>query len=251
MKRSLKALLTDEADEPGRTMADIVYRKLRDDIVAGVLAPGTPLRSDEIRTAYETGISPLREALTRLTSEQLVTSVGQRGFRVAPLSPEDVLDTMETRILIETEALRLSIANGGVDWEANLAAAAHSLMRTPFPTGPGEAADTWAKHHWRFHHALLSACGSKWLIQLFSILFAQAERHRLRAVTLGPPPLGRDRIGEHDAILAATMSRNARLATAELDRHYRLSAEHVANVLRREQIEAEGSGRRSTIAVIA
>ena len=160
MKRPLKSEAADD-DASGRTMADIVYRKLRDDIVVGVLAPGTPLRSEEIRAAYNTGISPLREALTRLTAEQLATSIGQRGFRVAPLSAEDVLDTMETRVLVETEALRLSIERGSVNWEAELAAAGHALKRTPFPIGPGAASDTWAPLHWQFHFALLSACGSK------------------------------------------------------------------------------------------
>ncbi|MET3762262.1 GntR family transcriptional regulator [Sphingomonas sp. UYEF23] len=248
MKRSLKAEAADD-DTSGRTMADIVYRKLRDDIVVGVLAPGTPLRSDEIRAAYGTGISPLREALTRLTAEQLVTSIGQRGFRVAPLSAEDVLDTMETRILVETEALRLSIARGGVAWEAELAAAGHALKRTPFPIGPGAESDTWAPLHWQFHFALLSACGSKWLLRLFDILFAQAERHRLHAMTLGQPaPQVRDRVGEHDAIFKATMDRNARLATAELDRHYRLSAEHVAAVLRGSE---SGKDARSVTLEIA
>ena len=234
MKRSLKNDLTTDADDGDRTMAHVVYRKLRNDIVSGVLAPGTPLRSDEVRTVYETGISPLREALTRLTSEQLVTSVGQRGFRVAPLSAEDVLDTMETRILIEGEALRLSIERGGVQWESQVVAAAHALARTPFPVGPDTAAETWAAIHWHYHATLIAACGSKWLIQLAHVLFAQAERHRLRVVALGAAPQKRDRSSEHDAIFNAAINRNARLATAELDRHYRLSAEHVADVLRRQ-----------------
>ncbi len=231
VKRSLNSEIGGDEDSSGRTMAELVYRRLRADIVWGVLAPDVPLKSDQVRAAYGTGISPLREALTRLTAERLVTAAGQRGFRVAPLSPADVLDTMETRILIESEALRLSIEKGDVNWETSVVAAAHALRRTPLPTAPGPAAEAWAELHQRYHAALLAACGSPWLISLADILFAQAERHRIRAVSVTEPIKHRDRPAEHDAILDAVVTRNARLATAELDRHYRLSANHVAQAI--------------------
>ena len=119
MKRAVAKVVEskDAAANEFRTLGEAVYSRLRQDIVWGHLPAGAPLRSDNLREAYDIGISPLREALSRLVAERLVTTVGQRGFRVAPLTTADVADTMETRVLIEGEALVRSIRRGGIDWE--------------------------------------------------------------------------------------------------------------------------------------
>ena len=81
---------------PGRkteakTLAAQVYEKLREDIVAGHLEPGSKLKLEQLLSKYSVGMSPLREALSRLVGDMLVTSQGQRGFRVAPLSLTQIL----------------------------------------------------------------------------------------------------------------------------------------------------------------
>ena len=58
----------------------------------------------------------VREALSLLLSDALVTAEGQRGFRVAPISLADLEDMTNTRVMLETEALRLSIRHGGAVW---------------------------------------------------------------------------------------------------------------------------------------
>lgn len=234
MKRSIKPPPGNENAEPAYspgTLNEDVYRRLRCDIIAGILPPGAPLRSGELREVYGVGISPLREALSRLHAEHLVTSVAQRGFRVWPLTVSDVFDTMETRILIESEALRLSIELGDVTWETQLVGAAHTLRRTPLPSWPATDNGHWANVHRNFHLTLLSACGSPWLIKIAEMLFEHAERHRMRAIRFARPSTSRDRPAEHDGIFRAAIERNAKLALAELDRHYRLSAHHVAETL--------------------
>ena len=107
MKRSVAEIHPINSDQTSasRTIAESAYRRIRQDILWGRFAPGSPLRSDELRARYGIGVSPLREALTRLVSERLVTSVGQRGFRVAPLTAYDVEDTMQTRIIMAIAGL--------------------------------------------------------------------------------------------------------------------------------------------------
>jgi hypothetical protein len=109
MKRSVAAAYSTEPDHDGLAAYDrrIDLSSHPAGHSVDALAPGSPLRSDQLRARYDVGISPLREALTRLVSERLVTSVGQRGFRVAPLTAYDVEDTMMTRIVIEREASRV------------------------------------------------------------------------------------------------------------------------------------------------
>ena len=212
-------------DEP-KTVTESVYRKLRSDIIWGVLAPGEPLRSDALRKTYDVGISPLREALSRLTSERLVVSSSQRGFRVAPMSAESVIDITETRLLIESDALRRSIETGNVEWESRVVAAHHALSRVPIPASQGSQAEVWTRRHKAFHMALLSACGSEWQLYLADLLFDQAERFRiLRAVKTAAAGAQRDPAKEHQRIVDAVLDRDVARSIAALQKHYRVTME--------------------------
>ena len=112
-------------DEAGSTCAwmaaGTAYAKIKADVTGGVFAPGQRLRIEDLRQAYGTGASPLREALSRLAAEGIVVSIGQRGFRVPPVSVEELRDITSMRILLETEALRQSIEHGDDEWEAEQA----------------------------------------------------------------------------------------------------------------------------------
>ena len=236
MKRSVATAHAFESRHEGspRTIAESIYRRIRQDILWVQLPPGSPLRSDELRARFGVGISPLREALTRLASERLVTAVGQRGFRVAPLTAYDVEDTMKTRLVIEREALARSIRDGDIAWETAIVAAFHALSRNPIPKEPGTATETWAMHHRQFHMALLSACGSRWHMDLAGLLFDQAERHRMLRAKFGPQKkLKRDTVHEHKQIFDAALSRDVKAAVRALERHYETTAEQVAAVLSR------------------
>lgn len=235
MKRSAAdaSSAAELADAP-RTLAESIYRRLRQDILWGLLAPAAPLRSDELRSTYNVGVSPLREALSRLVAERLVTTVGQRGFRVAPLTIEDVLDTLETRLVIEREALARSIGSGDIAWETSVVAAFHTLSRTRIPKSPGPEAEIWARHHREYHMALLAACGSRWQLELAGLLFDQAERHRILRARIGPlPKLARDTAAEHKQIFDAALGRDTKAAMAALDAHYRTTAGQVVAALKR------------------
>jgi DNA-binding GntR family transcriptional regulator len=232
MKRAVESIdipPMDEENESPKTLSEAVYRRLRQDILWGNLPPGSPLRSDELKRTYDVGISPLREALSRLVSERLVTLSGQRGFRVAPLTVEDVLDTMETRIVLECEALTRSIHSGSLAWETGIVSSFHSLSRIELPRGPGEQAEIWAKHHRDSHMAFLAGCGSRWMMLLARSLFDHAERHRILA--LHEEHESRDATEEHRRIMEAALARNAKAAVGALDYHYRTTAEFVVKCI--------------------
>ena len=81
-------------DDGGMTLATMVHRQLREDILAGHLAPDTRLRVQAVAERYNAGTSPVREALNRLLSEGLVEQRDQRGFLVAPVSVEDLRELL-------------------------------------------------------------------------------------------------------------------------------------------------------------
>ncbi len=213
------------------TLAEQMYLRIRADIVKGVLRPEQPLRLDALKAKYSAGFSPLREALTRLQGERLVTSVPLRGFVVTPVSLDRMWDTIETRILIETRALRLAMQHGDDAWEAGIVASLHALgkqvSRMAESATPSDA-DYQAletRHH-AFHHALIAACRSEWLLDLSEKLSVAAERYRFPSLvrTKGQ----RDLQAEHSALADAVLARDADQATALLDAHFRATGEQMA-----------------------
>ena len=84
-------------DSAPKTLTDYVYGQLRADIIDGKLAPESKLKIEHLRTEYSVGATPLREALSRLSSDGFVITEGQRGFRVSPISPDDLDDVIGNR----------------------------------------------------------------------------------------------------------------------------------------------------------
>jgi len=219
----------DDAVEP--TLNAAVLRQIRADIVACRLAPNERLRVEALRARYGVGGSPIREALMRLEAEGLVILEQNKGFRVSPVSLEQLHDLMSTRVEIEGIALRWSIEKGGVEWEADLLAAFHRLSRQKkTERGSGNAISAaWLKEHRNFHSALVAACGSRKLMSIREGLFDQAERYASLSIISRFPT--RNDIGEHEQIMRAALARQAARATQLLRAHFERTTERVAKSL--------------------
>ena len=144
----MKRALGDQeklSSKAAKTFGDVAYQRLHADILWGRALPGSPLRFTELQLRYGVGVSPLREALSRLVSEGLVTTEGQRGFRVARVSADEAQDVLQMRLLVESEALRRSINFGNDQRESELLAAFHRLSLVTVPHEPGPAAELGQK----------------------------------------------------------------------------------------------------------
>lgn len=205
------------------TRTSELVARLREDLLAGALKPGEPLRLTIVRERYGAGLTPLREALFQLVAEGLVTTEDQRGFRVAEVSWEDLTDLTEQRVFLDGQALRLSIERGDLAWESRVLAAHHRLAHTPMlVTGTTALTDAWTDAHREFHRVLVEACGSPWLLRFRDILSDQAERYRRLSVRRDSD---RDVVEEHCKIADAVIARDADLAVERLAEHYRLTAQ--------------------------
>ena len=198
-----------------KTLVESSYDRIRSDIIAGKLAPGSKLRIEELREDYSIGASPLREALNRLAGEGFVTVEGQRGFKVAPVSMDDLKDLSRMRVMLECEALRESIRNGGDEWEANLVASHHRLQKAEHSYGRDLA--EWELRNDEFHEALVAACASSWLLRLRHLLYEQHKRYRFIAILSQQE--GRDVHREHREILDAALARDVKAACKATEIH--------------------------------
>jgi DNA-binding GntR family transcriptional regulator len=200
-----------------QTLNASVLAQLRSDIITCRLMPNERLRVEALRERYGMGTSPIREALMRLEAEGLVELEQNKGFRVSEVSQASLRDLMRTRIEIETIALRWSLENGGVEWEANLLGAFHRLSRqTKIDRANSDAiSGAWSREHADFHAALVAACDSPTMMAIRARLFEQADRYVALSIMSNGPL--RDDVGEHKQLMRAALNREVE-KTIELNR---------------------------------
>jgi DNA-binding GntR family transcriptional regulator len=210
-----------------RTLAERAYLNLRHDVICGKLVPGEKLRVEHLKDQYQVGASTLREALSLLVSDALVSSEGQRGFRVAPISLTDLEDVTNTRVMLETEALRQSIRKGDAQWEAALKVSYQLLTQSEAqPEMPPNGVEPlqWEIRNKNFHDALIAANESPWTKYMLAILYRHGERYRnINWRLTAAHAIERQVHDEHEAIFQAAINRQDARAALALESHIRLT----------------------------
>lgn len=208
---------------PPRSEAERAFQALRAALLAGEFTPGERLLPAALRARFGFGLTPIREALMRLSAEGLAEGEPQRGFRAPALSAELVRDLMGTRREIEAICLSRAIRHGDAAWEAEVRAAFAALEATPPLRGPTDlaAAALWEERHRAFHLALVAGCRSPVRIGLWRNLSDRTERiRRLRLLRQHEQAAQlRDLNAEHRAIMEAALARDEALALARADAH--------------------------------
>jgi DNA-binding GntR family transcriptional regulator len=216
-----------------KTLADEAFNKIRDDIIRGLLVPGEKLQPDLLRERYAIGVSPVREALSRLAADGLTVAEGQRGFFVAPISIGELNDITDLRIDLSVKALERSIEFGNDVWESGLVGASYQLDKLikPMEQNPAAVYDGWERRNRAFHGALGAGCQSPWLLHLCELLYDQSERYRRQLDNHVQP---RSEIhDEHHVMMSAALRRDAATACSLLAHHIRSGADAVRERMER------------------
>ena len=203
-----------------RSLTSLAYERLREDILRGHLAPSERLRIQALSERYGIGATAIREALSRLITDGFVHAEDQRGFSVASVSRDELLDLTRTRIEIEQMALRMAVANGDVEWESRILSSFHRLSRAEAQPWTDEALAAWAAAHRQFHDALIEGCGSPWTLRLCRLLYDQTERYRNLSVQPAKK-VKRDVGKEHRELAEAAMARDADALCRLTEAHFR------------------------------
>lgn len=209
-----------------------VLTRLRTDIVSSVFEPETRLKFADMTKRYDVGIGTLREALSQLSSEGFVTVETGKGFKVAPVSAEELIEITDHFITFEKRAVREAIEHGGEDWEAHIVGVHHrlSLIESLPWERRMERHSEWVERHREFHEALVAACPGRWLFRLRSIMFDQLDRYRF-VTKRAPEGLGGRKFEEHREIMTATLARDADLASELIEQHIRDTSERAISLL--------------------
>jgi DNA-binding GntR family transcriptional regulator len=198
------------------TVQEAIAQELRADIVAGRLAPGERLITEELATRFEVSPIPVREALSRLAAEGLVAIHSYRGATVTQLSIEEVRGIFLIRELLEAKAASLGARNLDEATQARLT----SLMK--HMREHTEDPQRWVTIDRSFHMTLYEASRQPRLVRLIGQLRDDIERYARLYVTLA------DNITQsmrwHQQILNACVSRDGDAARRATVAHLRETA---------------------------
>lgn len=199
------------------TLTSQIEDALRLDIIEGVLAPGQRLPSAGLTERYEVSATPLREALQRLSAQNLVEIDPRFGATVARISLADLRDTYWLREVLERRAVERSIERGDDAWRERVTQAFEAFRKAarPSPEETTEGALSWSRVHREFHEALFAACDSDWLRRMLATLYDHSERYRMLSRRTG----ARDTMHEHAAVFNAAMEGRIADAAEALGSH--------------------------------
>lgn len=200
------------ADQGPPSRVDWVFARLRKAIVEGEFEPGTPLRHGELSEIFGVSLIPIREAIRKLEMEKLVESAPNRGAWVAPITSNEVHDVYAVRILLETQALRMSMPSLTREDIESMRESLDKMLAL----GRRDDERYWPLHK-SLHFAFYEKCRSPWLMSIIETLWSHTERHRrlaYRVTELGTD-LGNDL---HGAILDNIAAGDVEGAVAALER---------------------------------
>ncbi|MFM9277669.1 GntR family transcriptional regulator [Paenibacillus jiagnxiensis] len=207
------------------TLSENVTKKLQSEILAGQYEPGSPLTISELAKGFNVSVAVVREALTRLATQGLVSQNPNHGFSVRMASEEELNSIIEARLINESAALRLSIAHGDLTWESNVIAVHHKLSQTPEYKDVNQKLairEEWSDIHRQFHYELIAACPNPVLLDICRRLWDLSEFYRHWSTQQLPTRDGR---AEHKALTDAVLNRDSDRAVEIFRAHIQLTAD--------------------------
>ena len=207
------------------TVGEVAFRNIRADIIRGKLKPGQKLKLEKLKADYGVAVPTLREILSRLAAEEFVVAEGQRGFEVTSVSEAGLRDIAALRLLLETHALRQSIATGDLQWEAQIVSSHYMLkvVETKLIDGDISQVEQWVQQDWEFHHATISACASPAMMAAHSTAFDRFLRYHMLVLDFRGKPAA----DEHAQLRDLVIARDAEAAVKLLTSHVESGLNHV------------------------
>ncbi|MFI1758447.1 GntR family transcriptional regulator [Streptomyces sp. NPDC020571] len=195
--------------------SDYAYAELRGQILSGSLAAGARLAQYDLAQSLNMSITPLREAIRRLSSEGLLTVETHRDVRVSAMNSDEARQLFEVRLSLDPTAAELAARRRTEDDIATMRAAVARLL--PVTRQWGEEA---LSAHRAFHQALYRASHNDVLIRLLDDLWDKSDRYRRLGLELPPGDEPRTRDLQEHHQLVDLIDHGQAVEAAELMRNH-------------------------------
>jgi DNA-binding GntR family transcriptional regulator len=215
------AALPGPRDTPSGAM---VLAELRTAIVSGRVPPGAPIPVEDVAARFALSTIPVREALTTLVAEGLVTHPPRGAYAVARQTREELAELYVVRASLERAATVAAVARAT---PADVGTAARALRELEAATARGGPAD---HHRWSrsFHLALLAPCRMHRLLQMLEGAWNVTEPGR--PMSHASPDATAALAGDHVGMLDAFAARDATGLLELTDVHHRRLQQIVAEL---------------------
>ena len=199
-----------------------IYEQIRQDILSCALAPGAPLFEGVLAETYAVSKSPIRDALSRLHAEKLVTVEPRKGYRVASVSLHDARELFEFRALLEQNCALLAATESSD-------AALMDLDRYRDLSEWGE--DGFVAYNRAFHYAVLNLSPNRRIVEAAIDLIEQFDRLVQLSVTVFDNRNFQILLSEHQSIIDALQARDGRRAGKLINQHVARAEKRVMRAL--------------------
>jgi len=208
-----------------RSMQDIVFKTLRDEILSGRLQPGNALNTLALSTRLGVSRTPIREALNRLISIGLVENAPHRGCFVRKLSVDEVVEVYYIRAALAGVCARLATKRITEAEKKKLVMLCEKMERDR----PGKDLKAKLRQNFEFHNIIFKAAHSPNIEALAIQYYHQTEQ--FRAFSLELPGRFEEMCREHRLILQAILDGKAELAEQSSREHQLNTARRIAQSL--------------------
>ncbi|MCD8351782.1 MAG: GntR family transcriptional regulator [Planctomycetaceae bacterium] len=200
------------------SLIDRAYQEIRKSILVGDMPPGHKLVVNDLVEQWKISATPIKQALNRLVSEELVEVVPRRGMRVKTYDAQDLVDTFEIRLLYETHCCKMAVKK--IDDHPEVEEELDDVMRKSALSLADECNYT-AHYHFdeQFHMLLVSLSGNRKMIRDFERLHANIITFGIYASRQSPLWRQRETVEEHTRILDALHQRSQKDMVAAMRTH--------------------------------
>lgn len=215
---------------PRQSLASAVVERLREKILSGELREGEQLRQDAIAAEFQISRIPVREALSHLAAEGLITIVANRGAVVSALSPEEIAELFETRAVLECYMLRQAMPNLTDD---DFKRAEEVLRKFEHSLENDSETKSWGEWNWQFHSTLYAPAERPTMLAFLKTVNHNCDRYtRLHMVFTR----NQHQVGEaHRRLLAACRTRDPEVAVQALWKHIMDAGQYLKEFIQRHR----------------
>lgn len=208
---------------------DGVYEKIRADILACVLAPGSRVFENDLAQRYNVSKSPVRDALLRLQEQGLIEVLPRKGYLIRPISIGDAHDLYEMRLLLEKSCIRRACEEASDEDLASL---------DKFRIVENGNLAHWVTYNRDFHRRIAELSGNARMAKMANEVIDQFDRLTFVGVSNAPSPQSTQISGasekfvaEHCEIIDALQARDRSQVTSLINKHIRKSQKRLFTVL--------------------
>ena len=230
----------DVAAPADSSLPRMLYEKLRANILVGELKSGQVLRQEELARQFNVSRVPLREALSQLEADGLIEARPRRGYAVASLDPEEIVEIFELLMIIEEHAGRIAARSRTAQDIADVEAIVEALDTLDPKTE--DFSRRWTLLNYEFHHRIIASSRRKRLTRIAGTLRSISDPYVGMEIDLTGDAEAAGH--EHGEILEAFRAGDS-CGLAELSRrHVEHTARRLLQGLRTRTLERKARSKR-------